>query len=53
MLGNCVKTDKTQNLTNCNKFFISLHFFTALALASFECEAPEKSYEKEKHKQLK
>ena len=27
MLGNCVKTDKTQNLTNCSQFFISLHFF--------------------------
>ncbi|XP_022315852.2 ras-GEF domain-containing family member 1B-like isoform X2 [Crassostrea virginica] len=26
---------------------------STLALASFECEAPEKSYEKEKHKQLK
>lgn len=26
---------------------------STLALASFECEAPEKSFEKEKHKQLK
>lgn len=41
------------------KFFhvaiYNIHFllFIALALASFECEAPEKSFEKEKHKQLK
>ena len=27
MLGNCMKTDKSQKLTNCSKFFISLHFF--------------------------
>lgn len=34
---------------------LNIHFllFIALALASFECEAPEKSFEKEKHKQLK
>lgn len=36
-------------------YILNIHFllFIALALASFECEAPEKSFEKEKHKQLK
>lgn len=38
--------------SHCNILCLWL-IFTALALASFECEAPEKSYEKEKHKQLK
>jgi hypothetical protein len=34
-------------------FILKNGFFAALAIASFECEPPENSFEKERYKNLK